>query len=298
MDLSIIIVNYNTKDYLSRLLPSVKKACYGLRSEVFVVDNASHDGSPQLVKRRFPWVKLIALRKNLGFAKANNRALKRARGRYLLLLNSDTKVFSSTFFQMIEFMEKHPRAGLATCRVELEGGELDPACHRGFPTPWAAFTYFAGLEELFPHSRLFAQYHQGWKDLSRPHQIDSPSGAFFFLRRQAFLQVGLLDERFFLYGEDLDYAYRLKQAGWQVWYYPGTKIIHYKKRSGRLRGYGKKITQEVKKERLKAIGHFYDTMKLFYQKHYLNRYPRPVYWLVVAGSELFKLTKQLEERLR
>lgn len=290
MDLSIIIVNYNTKDYLKKLLNSIKLAKTGLSVEVFVVDNASHDGSQQMIRDKFSWVKLLALSKNVGFSKANNRALKRARGNYLLLLNSDTQVFSDSFVKALSFMESKPKCGLMTVRVELQNGEIDPASHRGLPTPWSALTYFSGLEKIFPRTKLFGQYHQGWKNLNESHQIDSPSGCFFLIRRKTFLKIGFLDERFFMYGEDLDYSLRVKQSGWQVWYYPGAKIIHYKKRSGRA--------NKNKAEQVKATSHFFDTMNLFYQKHFIKNYPKPVRFLIDFTIWGFKNLKILSIKIK
>ncbi|MBU0618853.1 glycosyltransferase family 2 protein [Patescibacteria group bacterium] len=285
MDLSIIIVNYNTKDYLQKLLRSIKPALKTISAEVFVVDNGSTDGSQLLIKTSFPWVKLMALKKNFGFSQANNWALKKAQGKFLLLLNSDTEVLADTFKKSLNFISSRSKAGLITCRVELDNGELDPASHRGFPTPWAALTYFSGLEKLCSKSRLFGQYHQGWKDLNQAHQIDSPSGCFFLLRNKAFKEIGYLDEDFFMYGEDLDYALRLKQAGWQAWFYPGTKIIHYKKRSGRA--------NTNKQEQIKATRHFFKTMGQFYSKHYLKHYPNVFKWLVLLAIWLLEKIKIL-----
>lgn len=285
LELSVIIVNYNTKDYLKRLLKSLQPALRGMRSEVIVVDNNSTDGSQLMVKEKFTWVRLIKARRNLGFSRANNLALKKARGEFLLLLNSDTEVFKDSLSQSLAFMQTRPKIGLLTCRVELADGNLDPACHRGFPTPWASLTYFFGLEKLLPQSRLFGQYHQGWKNLTESHQIDSPSGCFFLICRRALNEVGLLDERFFIYAEDLDYALRLKQAGWQVWYYPQVKIIHYKKRSGR--------SNQNKPERIKASQHFFQTMAQFYKKHYLNHYPKLVKFLALFAIWLLEKVKTL-----
>lgn len=272
MKISVIVVNYNTKGYLKKLLESLKPALKGIASEVWVVDNNSSDKSPQMVKKDFSWVKLIRSKKNLGFSKANNQAIKRSKGEYILLLNSDTLVNPNSIKLTLKFAQKNPKAGLVTCRVELESGQIDPASHRGFPTPWAAFCYFSGLEKLFPQSRLFSQYHQGWKDLNTPHQIDSPSGCFFLIKREVISQVGLLDEDFFMYGEDLDFALRVKKAGWQVWYYSGAKITHFKKRSGRA--------NKSKQERVKATRHFFRTMALFYKKHYLKNTFKSLGWLI------------------
>lgn len=283
-DLSIVILSFNTKDLLNNLLLSIKESrLKNFTLETIVVDNASSDGTQRMLKEKFKWVKLITSQKNLGYAAGNNLGIKTANGRYLLLLNSDTKVLPETFIKMIEFMDENPEVAATTARIELPSGELDKACHRGFPTPWAALTYFSGLETLFPRSKIFSQYHQGWKDLNRTHRIDSPSGAFFIVRREVVEKVGLLDERFFMYAEDLDWAYRIKKKGYKIFYYPHTKIIHYKKQSGRKRGEGKKITQKEKEVREKSKNYFFETMKLFYDKHYKNKYPWVLRQLVLVG---------------
>lgn len=278
IDVSIIIVSYNTKDLLSVCLSSLIKQKGSKSWEIIVVDNASSDGTSGLIKEKFPDVIFIQNKKNVGFSTANNIGLRRARGKYFLLLNSDTEVSEGAIGQVWQFMEKHTDVGVATCKLVLRDGSIDPACHRGFPTPWASLTFFLGLEKLFPRSRLFAQYHLGFKDMNEPHEIDSPSGAFYMVRREVIESVGFLDEDYFMYAEDLDWSYRIKQAGWKIFYYPEVSALHKKKQSGRnsddpsLR----KITET----------YFYDTMKLFYKKHYQHRYGWLVTNLVQLGIRL------------
>lgn len=287
IDLSIIILNYNTRDLLERCLESIQKSKRnGFIYETIVVDNASKDRSSEMVKKKFTWVKLIENPGNYGFTKGNNVGMKVSGGRYILLLNSDTEVSPETLMTMINFMDKNKDVGLATCRVELADGRLDPACHRGFPTPWASFTYMTGLERVFPKSKIFGQYHQTFKDLNKPHEIDAPTGAFSFVRREATEQVGNLDESYFMYGEDLDWAYRIKKSGWQVWYSPETKVTHFKKQSGRSKEYTQEEKEEIKKIRKMTTKHFYDTMKTFYRKHYADKYPWLVNALVFLGIEV------------
>lgn len=282
IELSIIIVNYNTRNLLRQclnvLIVNYESRIMNNEYEITVVDNGSTDGSPDLAKKDFPDVKLITNLQNLGFAKANNLALREACGEFILLLNSDTVVGKDTLPGMVKFMDKNPKVGVATCRVELPDGKLDLACHRGFPTPWASLTYFLGLEKLFPKSKIFSQYHQTYKDLNEIHEIDSPTGAFYLVRHEAVDQVGMLDEDYFMYGEDLDWSFRIKQAGWEIIYVPGVKITHLKKQSGR-----ENVSVE---ERKKATDYFYSTMKLFYQKHYAQKYPFFVNWLMMAGINL------------
>lgn len=291
-DLSIIILSYNTKDLLKRLLLSILNSKKdGFKIETIIVDNASKDGSVPMVKNNFPDFKLIINKRNLGFSKGNNKGIKIAKGKYLLFLNSDTLLSKDTLVKMIKFMDENEQYAAATCRIELSDGNLDPACHRGFPTPWAAFTYFSGLEKLFPKSKIFSQYHQGWKNLNKLHQVDVISGAFFMIRKKVLDKVGLFDEKFFIYGEDIDLCYRIKQLGYKICFYPGTKIIHYKKQSGRARDKGKIITQKDLKIKEKTRKYFYDTMKLFYDKHYRDKYPFLVRYIVLWGIWLMSKLK-------
>ena len=298
MDLSIIIVNYKTKDLTLQTLSSVFKA-KPLRGkmEVILIDNGSEDNTPKLAKKKFPQLKTIVSSENLGFAGGNNLGMRKAKGRYVLLLNSDTLIKKDTLIKMVDFMDKHPQVGLATCRVNLFHGGLDPASHRGFPSPWAAFTYYSGLEKLLPQSKLFGQYHQGWKNLKTTHQIDSPTGAFFFLRKKALNQVGLLDETFFMYAEDLDLAYRIKQAGWQIMFTPITTITHLKGASGLKKKVKQKLPSEAKVIRIKITQDFFKAMKIFYKKHYKKKYFFPLRWLVFFAIDLIKALRILKIKL-
>jgi len=288
IDLSVIIVNYNTGIFLEKCLKSVLSSQIAdLNIEIFVVDNSSHDGSEQ-VATKFPSATLIKNKKNLGFAKANNIAIRRAKGKFILLLNPDTEVEKDTISKMIEFMNKNPKAGAVTCKVLLPSGQIDWASHRGFPTPWNAFCYFLRLSKIFPQSKLFSGYHQTYKGLGEIHEIDSPSGAFYMLKREVIDKVGLLDEDYFMYGEDLDWSWRIKAAGFKIYYNPATQIIHYKGIASGIKEHSLKISQAEVKTRLKAAKAFYDTMKIFYQKHYEAKYPKFVKWLVFLGLNLLK----------
>ena len=279
IDLSVIIANYNTRIFLEKLLTSLEKSDVDqYQLEIIVVDNGSSDGSVEMVKKKYQKIKSIINDKNLGFAAANNQGIDKALGRYILLLNSDTEVEKDTLKQMIAFMDEHSQYGAATCRIELTNGKLDPACHRGFPTPWAALTYFLKLESLFPKSKLFGQYHQGWKKLNEIHELEVISGAFFMIRREVINKVGLLDEGFFMYGEDIDWCFRIQQAGFQIAFVPSTKIVHVKGASGKGKDKSKKVNQkDIYKLTNKS---FWQTMKLFYKKHYTDKYPRILKWLI------------------
>lgn len=293
MDLSIIIVNFNTKKLLNNLLTSFKNSKLGdYKAEVIVVDNTSRDDSVLMVKKKFPNVKLIINKKNLGYAKANNKGIKRAKGKYVLLLNSDTLLNRTTLLKMIKFMDENNEYVVATCRVELFNGEIDPSCHRGFPTPWAAFTFFSGMEKIFSASKLFGQYHQTWKNLGKIHDVDVISGAFFMIRKSVFKKIGLLDERFFIYAEDIDLCYRIRQSGQRIAFNPHTKITHFKTSSGRKSGKGNKITQKDKEIRKRTSKYFFETMKLFYDKHYKDKYPWIIRKIVLLGIWLVSKIKK------
>jgi len=285
LTLSIIILNYNAGDLIIQCLKSlahlIQKPPFA--TEILVIDNNSWDGSMVKVKAEIPWVKLIVNQKNLGFAKAYNQGIRLAKGEYILLLNPDTIIPEGTIEEMVKFMAANPKVGVSTCRVELTNGELDWACHRGFATPWVAFTYFAGLERLFPKSRWFGRYHLTWLPLDQPHEIDTPNGCFYLVRRKVIEPVGLLDEDYFLYSEDNDWSYRIKEAGWKIFYYPKVKIIHHKGISSGIKTKTSEISSARKEDRLLAINSFYDSMWLFYRKHLYSNYPFLINRLVYLG---------------
>jgi GT2 family glycosyltransferase len=228
MKLSVIIVNYNVIHFLEQCLLSVQKAISGLEVEVFVVDNNSVDGSVSMVREKFPWVNLIANNDNPGFSKANNQAIKVSKGEYVLLLNPDTVVEEDTFSKCIAFMDQHPDAGGLGVKMVDGKGEFLPESKRGLPTPEVAFYKLSGLSRLFPKSKRFGQYHLTYLSREETHKIDVLSGAFMMMRRETLEKSGLLDETFFMYGEDIDLSYRIKLAGYNNYYFPETRIIHYK----------------------------------------------------------------------
>ena len=254
MDLSIIIVNYNVRPFLENSLVSAGKAMEGIPAEIFVVDNASDDGSVEMVRERFPDVRLIVNAANRGFAAGNNSAIPQCRGKYILLLNPDTLVQEDTFRVMVRFLDEHPEVGLAGCKILNPDGTLQLACRRSFPTPPVALSRILGLSALFPRSRFFGKYNLTYLDQDKSYEVDAVSGSFMMFRRGLVDQIGLLDEQFFMYGEDLDWCYRIKQAGWKIWYSPETQIIHYKGESARR--------TEIDEVKL-----FYEAMRLFVRKH-------------------------------
>ncbi|MFD2785452.1 glycosyltransferase family 2 protein [Hymenobacter rubripertinctus] len=255
--LSVVIVNYNVCYFLEQALLSVRRAVekMGRPVEVFVVDNNSVDGSVAMVRARFPEVLLIANEDNPGFSKANNQALRVARGRYVLLLNPDTVVEEDTFRLCCEFMDEHPRGGGLGVKMLDGQGRFLPESKRGLPTPWVAFYKIFGLARLFPKSRRFGRYHLGFLSPDETHEIEVLSGAFMLMRQAALAEVGLLDEDYFMYGEDIDLSYRLTQGGWQNYYFPGTRIIHYKGES-------------TKRTSVNYVFVFYRAMVIFARKHF------------------------------
>jgi len=294
-DLSIIVLNYNTKELLRDCLKSIKKAeTDGFNVETIVVDNASIDKSTEMVKQEFSWVELIVSKKNVGFAAGNNLGIPQAQGRHILFLNPDTKVFSDTLKVMVEFMDKNSRAGAATCRIELPSGEVDDACHRGFPTPWNAFAHFSGLARFFPKSKLFAGYSLGYLPKNKTHQIDSGCGAFLMVRRKAGKEVGWWDEDYFWYGEDLDFCYRLKEKGWKIFFVPQTKIIHYKGVASGIKKHTQKITTATKETRIRAVKASTEVMRIFFRKHYQKKYSKLLYWLVMRGIDFLEKVRLLK----
>lgn len=271
MNLSIIVVNYNTKELLKKCLDSLFRYCDreidAGEYEIIIVDNGSSDNNFDVSIHRNK-ARIIKNEENLGFAKANNLGMRKAKGKYILLLNSDTVVDGATIQKMLEFAESKKNLGAATCRVELGNGMLDPACHRGFPTPWNAFCYFLGLEKLFPKINFFSGYHQYFKDLNSVHEVDAISGAFFLIPWQVVEKAGMLDEDYFMYGEDLDWCFRIREMGYSIWFNPKASITHFKKRSGRA------ATDAVLKRQTQR--YFWETMRIFYEKHYMEKYPRLV----------------------
>ena len=213
MNLSIIIVNYNVKEFLQNFIHSIYKAAQNISYEIIIVDNASDDGSVEFIKEKFPDVKLIANQKNLGFSKANNIGLAQSKGEYLLLLNPDTIVREDTFEKMISFSKNNPDAGLAGCKILNPDGTFQLACRRSFPGPWTSFCKVTGLSNLFPNSKLFARYNLTYLDENKTYEVDAISGSFMMFPRKIYEKIGGLDEQFFMYGEDLDFCYRIQKAG-------------------------------------------------------------------------------------
>lgn len=294
LDLAIIIVNFNTRDYLRDCLTSIYDSRGDFTFEVCVVDNASADGSVDMVRTEFPQVRFIESPVNGGFSYANNIGLRAygfgasaesapataqgsrpsasATPRHALLLNPDTVLPPEGLFRMLEFMDQHPEAGAAGPKLVLEDGSLDLACRRSFPTPQVALYRMVGLSRLFPRHPRFGRYNLTHLDPDQRAEVDSVVGAFMLVRREAIQQAGLLDEEFFMYGEDLDWAYRIHQAGWKVYYNPAVTVLHVKRAASR---HSRKASRE-----------FYRAMRIFYHKHYAQSTPFWLHCLVLTGISL------------
>lgn len=295
LDLGIVIVNYNTREDLGRCLDSIATNEGAFSRRVIVVDNGSTDGSGDLVRRAYPWVELIASPKNGGYAYANNLGLRalgfgepveaQMRPRYALLLNPDTILPPDALQTMLAYMDAHPEAGIAGPRLVRLDGSLDRACRRSFPTPAVSFYHFVGLGKLFPQSPRFARYNMTYLDEHVETEVDAVVGAFMLLRREALEEAGLLDERFFMYGEDLDLCYRIKQRGWRVLYNPAVTVVHVKGAASR-------------KNAFQATMAFYDAMKIFHDKHYRAHSPWLVNALVDVGIALLRTKALLANTLR
>lgn len=254
MDLSVVIVNYNVKYFLMQCLRSLQSATNNISSEIFVVDNASSDGSIEYLQPRFPGVTFIQNKENLGFAKANNIAIQMSKGKYVLLLNPDTIVGNDSIAKCIELMTNYPDAGGAGVYMMNTNGTFAFESRRGFPSPLTSLFKITGLCNLFPYSRLFGKYYLRYLDKDKINRIDVISGAFMFLRKEALDKAGLLDEDFFMYGEDIDLSYRISKAGYRNYYVPGP-ILHYKGES-------------TKKDSYRYIQIFYNAMLIFFRKHF------------------------------
>lgn len=270
MDLSVVIVNYNVKHFLEQCLHSVEKAIGNLRVEVFVVDNNSVDGSCQMVHQKFPWIKVIENKENLGFAKANNQAIRLSTGKYVLLLNPDTFVQEDTLNKCFLFCENNADAGGLGVKMIDGKGNFLPESKRSLPTPTVAFYKISGLSSVFSKSRIFGKYHLGYLDKDKTHKVEILAGAFMWLRKSVLDEIGLLDEDFFMYGEDIDLSYRILKAGYSNYYFSETTIIHYKGES-------------TKKGSINYVMVFYKAMIIFANKHFSAKNAR-IYSVLINSA--------------
>lgn len=294
LDLAIIIVNYNTRGELDRCLESIAASDCRYTHEVVVVDNRSTDGSVEMVRSEHPWVRhVVEAQRNGGYAYANNLGLRRAglgaeghdAPRYVLLLNPDTVLPPDALERTVAYMDEHPDVGALGPKLVRQDGSLDKACRRSFPTPRVSFYHMSYLDRLFPASPRFARYNLTYLDPDVPADVDAVVGAFMLIRTAALRQVGLLDESFFMYGEDLDLCYRLKGRGWRVRYHPEVTVLHIKGASSR-------------KNSARATAAFYDAMRIFHAKHYRARTFFLVNWLIELAIHVSRWQALLRDRLR
>jgi N-acetylglucosaminyl-diphospho-decaprenol L-rhamnosyltransferase len=270
IDISVVIVHYETPELLVGCLEALAASTGGVVLEVVVVDNASIRFDEAAARRAYSGVQILVNATNAGFASASNRGLRLSSGRFVLLLNPDTVVAPDSLATMLAYMDARPEVACATARLELEDGSLDLACRRLFPTPIRSLYRITLLSRLFPRSRRFGQYNLTYLDDREETEIDAPCGAFMMVRREVVTDVGLLDEAYFMYGEDLDWAYRIKAAGWRIMYTPATTVQHRKRASSR-------------RFRQRTIRYFHDGMRRFYAAHYASSHARWVNLLIMAA---------------
>ncbi len=280
LDIGIVIVNWNTRELLRRCLETVFASEGDFSFKALVVDNASSDDSAAMVKRDFPAAQVIANAENIGYPRANNVGLRHlgfndqgdaepSAPRYALLLNPDTELPADALHRMVQFMDSRPDVGAAGPKLTLLDGSLDKACRRGFPTPMVSFYHYSGLAKLFPRNRRFGRYNMTFADEDQDLEVDSVVGAYMQVRKEAIVKAGLLDESFFMYGEDLDWAYRMKQAGYKIWYYPTVTVRHVKRAAS--------------SRSKKAQFEFWRAMLIFYRKHYRQSTILPLHLMILAA---------------
>ena len=285
MKISVIIVNYNVKFYLEQCLQSLRCALKGIDSEVYVVDNHSRDGSVEYLRKRFREMKFVASNHNLGFARANNLAIKRSKGEYVLLLNPDTIVGEDSIRKSLAFMEEHPQAGGLGVKMLKCDGNKAMESRRGLPSPLTAFYKMCGLCARYPKSRRFGKYYMSYLSWEKPEKIEVISGAYCLLRHSVLDEIGLLDEDFFMYGEDIDLSYRILKGGYENWYLP-VSILHYKGESTHKSSY-------------RYVHVFYEAMLIFFRKHYRHL----SFWLslpikfAIYIKALFALVNMVAKRI-
>lgn len=281
-DLSVIVVNYKVRDYLKKALRSILVATKDISSEIFVVDNGSEDGSVSMIRQYFPDVHVIENKENLGFSKANNQAIKKAKGKAIALVNPDVLVVEDTFEKCLDYLWSHNRVGAVGCKIIDSEGELQLHSRRSLPTPWVSFSKLFGLSDLFPQNKFFARYNLTYRDPDETTEVGSLSGSFMVVRKETIEDIGLLDERYFLYGEDLDWCYRMHQNGYTVVYFPKTHIIHYKGKSTERAPFNSKK-------------YFYEAMRIFVKKHFQDGKYFILKWFLLLGIRIRQLKHALAD---
>jgi len=283
-NVSIVIANYNSRDTLDECLLNISK----LKNidDTIVVDNASADNSALMVKKKYPWVNLISLKENKGIAYSYNLGIKKTNSRYILFLGSDAFPNDKTIEGLSNYLDKNSKTGIVVPKLITRSGEIDMDGHRGFPTPWVSFTHFSKLDKLFPKSKLFSGYFLGSLDIESLHEIDLCISHFMLVRRDTIKKVGLFDEDFFVFGEDVDFCYRVKEGGWKIVYSPKYSAIHYKGVSIGTRKETKDISKASIETKKKMITQSTRAMNLFYKKHYMNKYPKIVNYPILFAIKV------------
>lgn len=291
-DVSVIILNYNAEKFLPKTLNSIKMQ-KGVSTQTIVVDNKSTDNSLGLLREKYPWVEIVERDTSEGFSAGNNAGLPAASSNMILFFNPDIS-FTGTddLRKCLTKYRTTPGIGLLTPRVNLVvNGQIDATCHRGFPTPWAAFTHFSGLEKMFPESSLFARYSMGYLDYDTEHEVDAVGGMFMLLSRDLGAKIGWWDESFPLYGEDIDFSYRMKEMGLKNLYWPEVVVEHYKGATTGMSKSSQTITSASKSTTRRVKGWSVQAMEIFYRKHYIKKYPFFINWLVLTGIRLMKFKR-------
>lgn len=296
MDLSIIILNYNSADYLKKCLESINKSEFGQYShEIIVTDNNSTDDSiklAQLVKNKN--TQYLLLKTNKGFAYGNNQGLtvSNPKSKYVLFLNPDTQVEKDTFKKMIEFFDQNNQVDAATCKIDLVSTkQMQPECHRGFPTPWRSFCHFSHLSKLFPKSKLFSGYFLGHLDTTTIHPIEACVGAFLMVKREVGESIGWWNEKYFFYGEDLDFCYQLRQKGFSLYFYPDTKIYHFQGISSGIINKSKHLSNASRDTKVMIAKASTQAMRIFYQQNLFKNYNPLTRFVVMQGINLLEIKR-------
>lgn len=296
IDLSIIIVTFNSQSTILVCLESIIKTVKKNTFEVIISDNSPNNETEKVVKdfmKGKDFIKFIYNNANLGFSKGNNVGIKKAIGKYVLFLNPDTKVYEKTIDGMMDFMKNHTDCGASTCFMELPDGTLDDSSHRGFPTPWNSFSYFSGLSKVFPKNKLFGGYNLTYLDASKTHEIDALAGSFMLVPYEVGEKLKWWDEDYFFYGEDIDFCYRLKKAGYKIYFVSEFRALHLKGISSGIKDVSKKVSKASLETKKWATNHRFSAMEIFYNKHYKRKYPSFVTNVVFAG---IKIRKKIAER--
>lgn len=287
MDLSIVIVTYNSEQTIADCIKSVLESVSKTKYEIIISDNSSNDRTKKEIEKiKKENILYLKNEDNLGFSKANNRGIHKSKGKYLLFLNPDTKVYDGTIDGMVDFMRQNPDCGVATCHVELPNGKLDDSSHRGFPTPLRSLAHFSGLSKVFPKSKIFGGYALSYLDMNKVHEIDAAAGSFMLVPRKVGEQIGWWDEDYFFYGEDLDFCYRVKKSGYKVYFVPKYRALHLKGVSSGIKKVSKNISKASDETKNLATYHRFRAMEIFYDKHYKKNYPFIVNLLVKFGIKL------------